>query len=125
VESSLTDVPDRELPSWYRFSTRCTVLSVQIVHGAGHIGNDGRSGTHRHLNLLGWGPKGRWFKSSRPALHQFRGCVPGVPIVPAAIQSAVWSAALHGKRRFAGDREILRGRCRKRTSRSYLKASML
>ena len=35
---------------WYRFGTGCTVLSVQIVHGAGHIGNDGRSETQRHLN---------------------------------------------------------------------------
>ena len=30
------------------------------------IGNDGRSETHRRLDPLGWGPKGRWFKSSRP-----------------------------------------------------------
>ena len=54
------------LRSWYRFGTRCIVLSVQIVHGSGHIGKDGRSETHRRLNPLGWGPKGRWFKSSRP-----------------------------------------------------------
>ena len=63
-------VPDSFEPvgagPWYRFGTRCTVLSVQIVHGPGHIGNDGRSETHRRLNPLGWGPKGRWFKSSRP-----------------------------------------------------------
>jgi hypothetical protein len=57
---------------WYRFGTRCIVLSVQIVHGPGHIGRDGRSGTHRHLNPLGWGPKGRWFKSSRPDLAKAR-----------------------------------------------------
>jgi hypothetical protein len=56
----------RSAPARYRFGTRCIVLSVQIVHGPGHIGNDGRSETHRHLNPLGWGPKGRWFKSSRP-----------------------------------------------------------
>jgi hypothetical protein len=57
--------PDR---SWaqYRFGTGCTVLCVQIVHRPGHRGNDGRSETHRHLDPLGWGPKGRWFKSSRP-----------------------------------------------------------
>jgi hypothetical protein len=51
---------------WYRFGTGCIVLSVRIVHSRGHIGRDGRSETHRHLNPLGWGPKGRWFKSSRP-----------------------------------------------------------
>jgi hypothetical protein len=51
---------------WYRFGTGCIVLCIQIVHGPGHIGNDGRSKTYRHLNPLGWGPKGRWFKSSRP-----------------------------------------------------------
>jgi aryl-alcohol dehydrogenase-like predicted oxidoreductase len=54
-------VPDREPAPWYRFGTRCNVLSVQIVHGRGHIGNYGRSETHRHLNPLGWGPKGRCF----------------------------------------------------------------
>jgi hypothetical protein len=52
----------------YRFGTGFIVLSVQIVHGPGHIGKDGRSETDRHLNPLGWGPKGRWFKSSRPDL---------------------------------------------------------
>ena len=57
--------PDR---SWaqYRFGTGCIVLFVQIVHGPGHIGRGGRFGTHRHRLPLGWGPKGRWFKSSRP-----------------------------------------------------------
>ena len=62
----LTGVPDCDPSPWYRFGTGCTVPSVQIVHGPGHIGNDGRSETHRHLNPLGWGPKVRWFKSSRP-----------------------------------------------------------
>jgi hypothetical protein len=70
-------------PPWYRFGTRCTVLSVQIVHGPGHIGNDGRSETHRRLNPLGWGPKGRWFKSSRPDYVDSVVAVrPRVPIVP-------------------------------------------
>jgi hypothetical protein len=50
----------------YRFGTRCIVLSVQIVHGTGHIGHAGRSGTDLHESPAGWGPKGRWFKSSRP-----------------------------------------------------------
>ena len=54
------------LGPWYRFGTGCIVLSVQIVHGPGHIGNYGRSETHRRVSPLGWGPKGRWFKSSRP-----------------------------------------------------------
>ena len=44
---NLIGVPDFEPAPWYRFGTGCTVLSVQIVHGPGHIGNDGRSGTHR------------------------------------------------------------------------------
>ena len=38
---------------WYRIGTGCIVLSVQIVHGQGHIGNDGPSETHRRLNPLG------------------------------------------------------------------------
>jgi hypothetical protein len=56
-KAHLTRVPDCEPTAWYRFGTRCTVLSVQIVHGPGHIGNDGRSETHRRLNPLGWGRK--------------------------------------------------------------------
>ena len=30
------------------------------------MGCGGRSVTHRHRLPLGWGPKGRWFSSSRP-----------------------------------------------------------
>ena len=54
----------------------CTSASTTLVLDASSylsrstaldtIGNDGRSRTHRHLEPLGWGPKGRWFKSSRP-----------------------------------------------------------
>jgi hypothetical protein len=65
-KARLTGMPDCEPPPWYRFGTGCIVLSVQIVHGCGHIGRGGRSGTHRHRLPPGWGPKGRWFKSSRP-----------------------------------------------------------
>jgi hypothetical protein len=59
VKGSPTGVPDCESASWYRFGTGCIVLFVQIVHGPGHIGNDGRSKTHRRLAPLGWGPEGR------------------------------------------------------------------
>ena len=48
------------------------VLSVQIVQGPGRIGNDERSETHRHLNPLGWGPKGRWLKSVAPTTPPLR-----------------------------------------------------
>jgi hypothetical protein len=47
MEGSLTGVPDCEPAPWYRFGTRCIVLSVQIVQGPGQIGNYGRSETHR------------------------------------------------------------------------------
>ena len=51
---------------WYRFGTGCIVLSVQSVHLRKRQGREGRPGTHTHHLLAGWGPKGRWFKSSRP-----------------------------------------------------------
>jgi hypothetical protein len=38
----------------------------QIVHERGRMGQSGRSRTHRHPESLGWGPKGRRFKSGRP-----------------------------------------------------------
>ena len=52
--------------AWYRFGTQRIVLCVQIVPELGHMGRIGRSGTHLHQLPVGWGPKGRWFKSSRP-----------------------------------------------------------
>ena len=30
----------------------------------------GRVGTHRHQMSSGWGPSGRWFKSSRPDIRK-------------------------------------------------------
>ena len=51
---------------WYRFGTDRYVRCVQIVQKRGRIGRSGRSRTHRRPEPVGWGPKGRWFKSSRP-----------------------------------------------------------
>ena len=69
---------------WYRFGTDCCVLSVQIAYDCGHAGRGGRSGTHRQRLRLGWGPKGRWFKSSRPDYFTVDPAerVPSVPVVP-------------------------------------------
>jgi hypothetical protein len=50
----------------YSFCAGCYVLSVQIAQNHGRDGGDGRFWKHRHQLSLGWGPKGRWFKSSRP-----------------------------------------------------------
>jgi hypothetical protein len=52
--------------AWYRFGTDRYVVWVQIVHECSGNGRSGRSWKQRHLNPLGWGPKGRWFKSNRP-----------------------------------------------------------
>jgi hypothetical protein len=92
----LNGVPDWEPAPWYRFGTRCIVLSVQIVHGPGHIGRGGRSGTHRHRLPLGWGPKGRWFKSSRPDFFKFgeRRAPPASPSSPR--QFSLWPGHTHG-----------------------------
>jgi hypothetical protein len=57
---------------WYHFGTGCIVHYVQIVHGRGRIGRSGRSRTRLHAEPLGWGPKGRWFKSSRPDYPEAR-----------------------------------------------------
>ena len=51
---------------WYRGGTDCHVLCVRIVQGHGLDGRLGRRRTHRQALLVGWGPKGRWFKTSRP-----------------------------------------------------------
>jgi hypothetical protein len=53
-------------PPWCHLGTDCNVLCVQIIHVRGRWGRGGRSGTHLHLKLFGWGPKGREFKSRRP-----------------------------------------------------------
>jgi hypothetical protein len=50
------------VPLWYR---PLRPFRPDHRHG-GTLGTRGRSGTHLHLSPLGWGPKGRWFKSSRP-----------------------------------------------------------
>jgi hypothetical protein len=63
-----------EFAPWYRFGTGCIVRCVQSVQGRGHIGQVGRSGTDLHQSPVGWGPKGRWFKSSRPDFHGSRYC---------------------------------------------------
>ena len=81
-KARLTGVPDCEPVPWYRFGTECTVLSVQIVHGPGQIGNDGRSEIERRSSPLGWGPKGRWFKSSRPDYFSSTPQAARVPSVP-------------------------------------------
>ena len=50
----------------YRFGTDCFVQCVQTVHAQGLWGGKGRSGTHLHRLLAGWGPDGLWFESIRP-----------------------------------------------------------
>ncbi len=54
------------------FLTGCIVRSVQIVPSRGRWGRGGRVGTHRAPTSLGWGPSGRWFKSSRPYYSEAR-----------------------------------------------------
>ena len=58
------------VPLWYR-----PLRPFRPDHlRAGTLGTRGRSGTHLHLSPVGWGPKGRWFKSSRPdSEHRSRG----------------------------------------------------
>jgi hypothetical protein len=69
-ESRKVSLPCKaEVLPWYRFGTQRIVLCVQIVHGRGRIGRSGRSRTHLHRLPVGWGPKGRWFKSSRPDIN--------------------------------------------------------
>jgi hypothetical protein len=63
---------NRPRRSWYRFGTDRCVHYVQIVHEPGLIGRSGRSRTHRYLDPLGWGPKGREFKSRRPDYRKAR-----------------------------------------------------
>src|SRR4051812_31666816 len=58
--------PNRKPHTWYRRGTDRYVQCVQIVQNRGRIARSGRWRTHRHDPPLGWGPKGRWFKSSRP-----------------------------------------------------------
>lgn len=77
-------------------------------------------------NPLGWGPKGRWFKSSRPDLHQFRGCVPGVPVVPAADAVSepfccfAWEAALLARYRVGDVGGERRGSSRRQLGREMI-----
>ena len=56
-------------PPWYHFGTGCPVRSVQDVPPRGRWVRRGRLQTHRAPRSLGWGPSGRWFKSSRPDFH--------------------------------------------------------
>ena len=53
-------------PAWYHRGTDCCVRWVQKVHARGQAGRVGRDRTDRHTCGVGWGPSGRWFKSSRP-----------------------------------------------------------
>ena len=53
-------------PSWYHFGTDCIVQYVHILIERGRNGRSGRSRTHLHRLLPGWGPTGREFKSRRP-----------------------------------------------------------
>ena len=50
------------VPVWYRLH-RPMRLSVPLM---GDGGTPGRGGTHCRRAHAGWGPKSRWFKSSRP-----------------------------------------------------------
>jgi hypothetical protein len=52
--------------SWYHFGTGCIVRYVLCVPSRGRKGRMGRLGTHLTDLSAGWGPSGRWFKSSRP-----------------------------------------------------------
>ena len=58
--------------AWYQFGTGCIVRSVQIVPPRGRWGRGGRRRTPRAPGSLGWGPSGRWFKSSRPDYSEVR-----------------------------------------------------
>ena len=49
-----------------RETTDCCVLCVHGDRAWGRTGRAGRERTYLHLPCLGWGPSGRWFKSSRP-----------------------------------------------------------
>ena len=50
------------VPPWYRMHLLC----VRGVHRRGRWGRRGRVRTYRARVFVGWGPSGRWFKSSRP-----------------------------------------------------------
>ena len=65
--SSALDEKRRFLtPPRYQIGTGYFFRCVQDVHESGRCGRTGRSGTQRTVVGIGWGPKGRWFKSSRP-----------------------------------------------------------
>jgi hypothetical protein len=81
--------PRSEPVPWYRFGTGCIVHYVQIVHGRGRIGRFVRSRTYRHPEPLGWGPKGRWFKSSRPDYTK--------PPAKLGFLASNWARALRGR----------------------------
>jgi hypothetical protein len=51
---------------WYRRRTDCIVQWRPRRPRAGTMGRWARSWTHRRTRSLGWGPKGRRFKSDRP-----------------------------------------------------------
>jgi len=63
------------VPLWYRL-----LRLIRPDHPPpGTIGTPGRSGTHLLQSLAGWGPSGRWFKSSRPDEMRLALGWPGVP----------------------------------------------
>jgi hypothetical protein len=49
----------------YRTGAACAVSRVQDVQRADDGGRKGRPWTRRTCNDVGWGPKGRWFKSEQ------------------------------------------------------------
>ena len=56
----------RRFSPWYRFGTDRCVLCVRFFQKPRRIGRSGHPWKHLTADPLGWGPKGRWFKSSRP-----------------------------------------------------------
>jgi len=83
--------------------TDCIVQCVRQVADGGQRGRRGRGGTHLHMLLAGWGPKGRWFKSSRPDRHR-RGCR-GVNGQAPPCKSPSWC---HARGRAGGERHFHR-----------------
>jgi hypothetical protein len=84
----------------YRFGTGCSVRCVQNVHARGHGGRSGRSREQRASQPVGWGPKGRWFKSSRRDSFVVHLCVPSDPATDAVSRSEwcfAWKAAVRGE----------------------------
>jgi hypothetical protein len=65
-ETRIRPRPSLATSVWYRFGTDRYVRCVQIVQKRGRIGRSGRSRTYLRPGAVGWGPKGREFKSRRP-----------------------------------------------------------